>query len=366
MLAHELRNPLAAIRHAVDVLGEPVEDHETLEWARTVLDRQSRQLAAIVDDLLDIARITRGKITLRKVPVDFAAVVERAVEILTPPAKARSQRLALSIEGGPLWVEGDPARLEQIVVNLINNAIKHCDDGVHISAQIQREGKDVLLRVCDNGTGIDPDRLDHIFELFAQMPASTERGADGLGIGLTLIKRLTEMHGGSVRALSEGRGKGSEFQVRIPAWDAPVVPAAAPLEVRREATATASPRKPERILIVDDNEDSTRGLTRILERRHYEVRTVHTGAAALGAAQDFRPDVILLDIGLPGMNGHQVAEQLRANGFSETVLIAITGYGQERDIARSRQVGCDFHFVKPVDTDALLGAIDGTMPDGRL
>lgn len=363
-LAHELRNPLAAIRHAVEVLKEAAPDPESLAWARTVLDRQSHQLAAIVDDLIDVARITHGKVSLHKTPMDLEGAVQRTVQMLTPLAQSRHQHLEMSISGETLWVEADPARLEQIIVNLITNAIKYSDDEARIWVQVSREGNELLLRVRDTGIGIEADSLERIFELFAQVPATSERGSGGLGIGLTLIKRLAEMHGGSVTVFSEGRGKGSEFCVHLPALN-PSPPSRDEPPAAAENAAAPPPRakrQPERILIVDDNEDSARGLARILDRRGYTVQTVHQGTAALSASQEFQPDVVLLDIGLPGMNGHQVAEQLRAHGFRETLLLAITGYGQEQDIARSREAGFNFHFVKPVELAPLLAAIEGHEP----
>ncbi|HEY0790737.1 MAG TPA: PAS domain-containing protein [Chthoniobacterales bacterium] len=356
MLAHELRNPLAAIGNAVN-LGTGSSEAEEVEWSMEVINRQLRHLTRLIDDLLDVSRITRGKIQLRKERLDAAAILNSAVEAVRPVVEERQHELTLSFRPGALFVEADPTRLEQILVNLLTNAAKYTESGGRIVLQARREGGEIVFSVRDNGVGIPAEKLPGMFELFAQGDRSLARSEGGLGIGLTLVRSLTEMHGGSVSAMSEGLGNGSEFIVRLPAAPAESTLYRSSLSSPAKATA-ALPSVPRRILVVDDNVDSAHGTARLLRRRGHEVQMAHDGPSALGMARAFLPEFVLLDIGLPGMDGYQVASRLRSeHGLDKVVIIAVTGYGQDEDQRRSRAAGFDHHLVKPIDHDALLRSI---------
>jgi signal transduction histidine kinase/DNA-binding response OmpR family regulator len=349
MLAHELRNPLAPIRNAAQVLRLLGLENPTLDWARDVLDRQVGQMVRIVDDLLDVSRITRGKIQLRTEPVDVAAVVARAVETSRPLIDARRHGLSVALPPEPLRAEADPARLAQVLANLLNNAAKYTEEGGQIWLDVAREAGEVVFRVRDTGIGIPREMLASVFELFTQADRSLDRSQGGLGIGLTLVKSLVEMHGGSVRASSEGPGKGSEFVVRLPALPADPPPPSA--NGSREVAGAGARR---RVLVVDDNVDGADSLAILLRAARHEVAVSHDGAAALREAEAFRPEVVLLDIGLPGMSGYEVARRLRQlPGLEGVLLVALTGYGQDEDRQRSRDAGIDHHLVKPADPQAL-------------
>src|SRR4051812_33168956 len=350
MLAHELRNPLAAISNAVQVAGR-ADDRESREWSREVIDRQVRHLSRLMDDLLDVSRITRGKITLKWDIIDTVPVLETAVESVRRLVEERRHELDVSLPPGPLWVKADATRLEQIVVNLLTNAAKYTESGGRISLSASREGEDVAFSVRDNGVGIPPESLPSMFELFTQGDRTLARSEGGLGIGLTLVKSLAEMHGGSVTARSNGPGTGSEFVVRLPSASP------APEGRKDGAPSTADQRPCRRVLIVDDNEDMARGMARLLKLLGHAVATAHDGPSAVEAARSHRPDYVLLDIGLPGMSGYEVAKRLREDGFLDTVIIAVSGYGQEEDRRRSKLAGFDHHLVKPLDHDALLQLI---------
>ncbi len=355
MLAHELRNPLAAIAAATSVSRLGDVDAETLAWTRDVTDRQARQLGRLVDDLLDVSRINSGKIRLRMERVDASTVVAQAVETVRPIVAERAQTLEVVVGPGPFAVDADPARLEQVLVNLLNNASKYTDEGGRITVEARREGDSLRFAVRDTGIGLDAEMLPKVFDLFAQVEDSMARSRGGLGIGLTLVRTLAEMHGGSVSARSDGPGRGSEFAVTLPAApaDAEVPPARRP---DRNGTALAPGRR--RVLVVDDSVDTARALDRLLTRSGHAVRVAHDGESALGIALEFRPDVVLLDIGLPGRDGYEVAAALRARAESgRPTLIALSGYGQAHDLARSRDVGIDIHLVKPVDFDTLLALV---------
>jgi PAS domain S-box-containing protein len=347
MLAHELRNPLASINFAAQSLNGRA-TREDLEQARDVVERQVKHLARLIDDLLDVARVTRGTIRLRKELVDVAPIVTRAVETARPLIAARKQRLTTSVTPGASWLEADPIRLEQILWNLLDNAAKYTEEGGQIRVSVERQDPDVVIRVRDTGMGIAPEDLPRIFELFAQGDRSLARSEGGLGIGLTLVRVLAELHGGSVSAQSDGYGTGSEFLVRLPAEEPPPA-GAGPSE------STEAIRGGMRVLVVDDNEDYVRGLVDVLELLDLDVRTAGDGVSALEAARSFRPEVVLLDIGLPGLDGYQVARRLRAQDCGKDArIIAITGYGSEEDRLRSREAGFDLHLVKPVDFQALV------------
>ncbi len=345
MLAHELRNPLASVTNAATLLLEGAGESDRA-WAAEVITRQSGQLARLVDDLLDVSRITRGKIELRKERLDAARSLESACEAVAPEIAARHHSLLADFPRGELWLDADQTRLEQIVVNLLANAAKYSRDRSHIRLSAQQADGEIIIRVSDDGIGIPPERIPEMFELFAQGERSSARSEGGLGIGLTVVRGLCELHGGSIGAHSEGLGHGSTFTVRLPA--APVLPTS-----RRDGHTplpSPPPRTGTRILVVDDNVDTAAGLSRLLTRRGYLVELAHDGPAALEKARAFAPAAVLLDIGLPGMDGFQVASHLRADSDTAgAVILALSGYGQEEDRARSRAAGFDHHLVKPID-----------------
>ena len=346
MLAHELRNPLAPVRNAVQILRLSGISPETAEQARAVIDRQVQHLVRLVDDLLDVSRIMRGKIELRKQRLDLAGVVARAVETAQPIIDAHGQRLEVALPAEPLWVEGDLVRLTQVLANLLNNAAKFTERAGRIFLTATREADAVEVRVGDTGIGIAPELLPKVFDLFVQADRSIARSQGGLGIGLTVVKHLVELHGGTVSVTSAGTGQGSEFIVRMPTFAA--APAGGPpLAPGEEKPKVAHSR---RVLVVDDNVDAANSLAMLLRLNKHQVCEAHDGFAALQAADQFLPDVVLLDIGLPGLSGYDVAKRLRADPrFAEILVVAMTGYGQEEDRQRSRQAGFDHHLVKPVE-----------------
>ena len=351
MLAHELRNPLAAITTAVQ-LSTMSGVQDQINWSMEVINRQVKHLTRLIDDLLDVSRITRGKVELRKEKIDAYPVINGALEAIRPLIKQRNHELIVSLQAG-LRLDADPTRLEQILVNLLANAAKYTESGGTIWFTAEHEGNEIVIKVRDTGIGIPPEKLPQMFELFAQGDRSLARSEGGLGIGLTLVRSLAEMHGGSVTATSEGPGKGSEFMVRLPAVAAraeeiPRLPAKTP-----QANAHRA-----RILIVDDNVDMVRGLVRLLELLGHDVQTAYDGPTAIEAARVHRPAFVLLDLGLPGMDGYQVATRLRQEqGSQDAVIIAVTGYGQEDDRCRSREAGFDHHLVKPIDRNVLVTLI---------
>lgn len=361
MLAHELRNPLASVANAATLMREGVDEGDR-EWAADVITRQSGQLARLVDDLLDVSRITRAKIDLRKQRIDIATILESACEVVAREVAARNHTLLADFPRGALWVDADPTRLEQIVGNLLTNAVKYTPDQGHIVLSAQQADGEVIIRVSDDGIGIPPQRIPEMFELFAQGARTPARSEGGLGIGLTVVRGLCELHGGSVSAESEGPGKGSTFTVRLPA-------AEIHLEQNRDRHSpveSPAPRTGTRILVVDDNVDTAAGLSRLLKRRGYVVEVAHDGMTALKKAYTFLPAVVLLDIGLPGMDGYEVARRLRAEPTAAgAVILALSGYGQEDDRANSRAAGFDQHLVKPIDfgvLQTLLGEFLRTSP----
>lgn len=350
MLAHELRNPLAAVKNAV-ALQRVSDVPENQIWALEVIERQTTQLARLVDDLLDVSRITSGKIRLRKKHVDAAVVLDSAVEATQFLINERKHSLSCAYEHGLFWLEADAARLEQIVVNLLTNAAKYTDAGgkIDLRAELDDDAT-IMISVSDNGLGIPPEKLPEMFELFAQGERSIARSEGGLGIGLTIVKRLTELHGGTISAYSEGAGKGSMFTVRLPA----AIQSRDQTEKIRNIEAHAANARGTRILVVDDNHDTADGLRRLLELGKYTVRIAHNGLEALDIGRGFQPQVIILDIGLPGMDGYTVAASVRDEEYGrEALIVALTGYGQEEDRRRSHLAGIDHHFVKPVDFDEL-------------
>jgi signal transduction histidine kinase/DNA-binding response OmpR family regulator len=353
MLAHELRNPLAPIRSAVQVLLSDRASHGQQQWSKEVIARQVQQMVRMVDDLLDVSRITRGKITLQPEPVDIRAVVADAVETSRPVVDQRRQELSVSLPTEPLRVKGDAARLAQVVANLLNNAAKYTEEGGQIWLNVESENGEVIVRVRDTGVGIAPEMLSRIFEPFAQADRSIDRSQGGLGIGLTLARRLIELHGGRISVQSDGPGKGSEFVVRLPAL--PNLE-----EVRMSNGRHSGSLQPTRMrtLIIDDNVDGADSLALLLGTLGLDVRTAYDGPSGLIAASEFQPEVVLLDIGLPHMDGYEVARRLRGElSLKESLLIALSGYGQAEDRQRSKDAGFNHHLLKPVSCDVLLDLI---------
>jgi PAS domain S-box-containing protein len=359
MLAHELRNPLAPIRNALHVMKQPGASALLLRQVREMAERQAQHMGRLLDDLLDVSRISRGRIELRKELVDVAAVVHRTIEAVRPLLEERRHEVEVALPPGPLRVEADPTRLEQILMNLLNNAAKYTDPGGHIRVSAERDGGEVVLRVRDTGIGIAADMLPKVFDLFVQAERRLDRAQGGVGIGLTLVKRLTELHGGRVEAHSEGPGRGSEFVVRLPAA-AEQDRGGEPPAGQRPEDATPHRR---RVLVVDDNTDAADSLALLLRLAGQDVRAAYDGPSALALAGEFRPELVFLDIGMPGMDGYEVARRLRQQpGVDGLTLVALTGWGQEEDRDRSREAGFDLHLIKPVEPGALdrLLAAQGT------
>jgi signal transduction histidine kinase/DNA-binding response OmpR family regulator len=347
MLSHELRNPLAPITNAVHVLQINDTDAKRHDWAREVIGRQVKQLSRLVDDLLDVSRITQNKIELKIEAVDVAAVVAVAVETVRPLIDTQEHALSVLLPEQPMRIRGDFARLAQVLANLLNNAAKYTDRKGRIALIAEQEGAEIVFRIRDSGIGIPASALPTIFDLFTQVEQTLDRSQGGLGIGLTLVERLVKMQGGSVSASSAGKNLGSEFIVRLPAM--PVDQRVAAGRRAAERYTTSSPGE-FAVLIVDDNRDATDSMAMLLAMEGYDVRVAYDGAQALDAVRAARPDVILLDIGLPGMDGYQVAQRVRADlDNSSIVIVAVSGYGQEEHRSRSTQAGCDHHLVKPIE-----------------
>jgi PAS domain S-box-containing protein len=346
MLAHELRNPLAPIRNSVELMRQAETLDPSFQPSREMVERQVKNLARLVDDLLDVSRITQGSIRLRKEVVDLNTILERAVDATRPLIESRAHDLALSLPPESIRLEADPTRLEQIVANLLNNAAKYTMPGGRLSLSATRDGKEAVIRVRDNGIGVPPDVLGRVFEPFVQSDGSLARSEGGLGIGLTLVRSLVEMHGGRVEAHSPGLGQGSEFVVRLPVR----VPQTAEALAPSSETAPRPLARPVRVLVVEDNIDAAESLATLLRVWGHDVQVVHDGLQALDTAREQRPEVVLLDIGLPGLDGYQVARRLRDEvGLDTSLLVAMTGYGQPEDRRRSREAGIHHHFVKPVE-----------------
>ena len=364
MLGHELRNPLAAIANAVHLMGTPGLGEPILDRARQAAARQAEHMGRLLDDLLDVSRVTQGKIALRDDEVDLAPVVESALEAARPLIESRAQTFSLDLAGGPLKVKGDAVRLAQVISNLLNNAARYTPVGGNIWLSVGRQAGEAQIRVRDDGNGIAPDLLPRIFDLFVQGERSLGRIEGGLGIGLTMVKRLVEMHDGRVDALSDGPGRGSEFVVSLPLVEGFRVQGSGRAG-RNPEPRTMNPHR--RILVVDDNADTAELLAMILEAEGHEVVVAHDGPAALEVAGGHRPDLVLLDLGLPGMDGYEVAERLRQMPcLGETPLVAFTGYGQDEDRERTARAGFAYHLVKPVDADALRRVLEGVpaRPEG--
>jgi PAS domain S-box-containing protein len=356
VLAHELRNPLAPIRNAVHLMASAPADDASQKTLRELIDRQSRHLARIVDDILDIARVTRGSLALERVPVDMADAARRAIEMTAPLVEANAHALEVSLPAQPIPVRGDLHRLTQVLGNLLNNAARYTPRGGRISLSAVRESGEAVVKVRDNGVGLDPALSERIFDMFVQGRSSLERVGGGLGVGLALARKIAELHGGALEAHSDGRGRGAEFTLRLP-LDAVSAPEQhPPAEATRAGATRAGAAR--RILVVDDNVDAATMLELLLRSLGHETRVVYDGASALKAATEFHPDVVLLDIGMPGLDGYEVARRLRAMKDRPRRIIAVTGWGQPADRQRSQEAGFDKHLVKPVEANELVRILD--------
>jgi two-component system CheB/CheR fusion protein len=346
ILSHELRNPLSAILNAAQLLQLGTKPGQESEEIYRLVDRQAQQMARLLDDLLDASRITQGKIAIRKDVVDVAAVVEEAVQTVRQIIEARGHELIVDSADELLAVEGDHVRLCQVIENLVGNAAKYTPDGGRIVVSQRCEDGEVVLRVRDNGRGIPSDMLDSIFDLFVQSDTTLDRAEGGIGVGLTLARALTELHGGTIIARSEGPGRGSEFEVRLPLSNRTVDrPAEQPVETKTDSV---------RVLIVEDNADSRETLKLLLELDGFEVAAAETGSEGLAAVRLQRPDVALIDIGLPGLDGYQVAKEIRRDPENRQIrLVALTGYGRPEDRQRVLAAGFDAHLVKPIRVESL-------------
>lgn len=348
MLAHELRNPLASICNAVHVVHLKGAQEPTLHRATAMIERQVKQLIRLVDDLLDISRVSRGKITLQKETVEVAAVIRQAVETSQPHIEAQQHQLQVELPVSTLRVEGDFTRLAQVVSNVLNNAAKYTDAGGSITVAVAQVGHEAVIRVRDNGRGIDPVALKSLFDLFYQVDRNLDRSDGGLGIGLSLVKSLVDMHGGQVEAHSEGLGKGSEFIIRLPC-----LAEEAALQATDILANSPVSSRTQRILLVDDNPDVADSMVMLLTIFGHEVLVAHDGKQAVEVALRERPAVVLLDIGLPGMDGYQACRAMRNGGLNDTLIVAMTGYGQEDDRRKAEAAGFDLHMPKPVDVQVL-------------
>ena len=352
MLAHELRNPLAPIRNAVHIMAQIPGSDPAQQQMRETIDRQSAQLTRIVDDMLDIARITRGSLAMEQGRLDLNEVVRHAVETSAPAIDAARHTLELDLPAEPVPVWGDTHRLAQLLSNLLNNSARYTPQGGSIAVRVRAEKSEAVVQVRDTGRGIEPDMLERIFDMFVQGRAPLERIGGGLGVGLALARRIAELHGGSLGARSEGPGRGSEFTLRLPL-------AHGRAEVREAKPDARRPGVERRVLVVDDNVDAARMLEMLLRSLGHETRVEHDGIAALRAAQEFRPDIVLLDIGMPGIDGYEVARRLRGlSQLRKMRIVAVTGWGQDADRQRSRDAGFDLHLVKPVDQNDLAKALN--------
>jgi signal transduction histidine kinase/ActR/RegA family two-component response regulator len=352
MLGHELRNPLAPIVTGIELIK--LRRGGQLDREHQVIERQVNHVVRLVDDLLDVSRITRGKIALRRQPVSISALVAKAVEMASPVLEENRHHLTLRVPPRGLWVDGDETRLSQVIANLLSNAAKYTEPGGHIEVEARREDGDILLRVADDGIGIASEMLPRVFDLFTQGQRGIDRSQGGLGLGLTLVRRLVEAHGGEVTAASEGVGRGSVFTVILPGLTHAGDEAGAPDRALKEAGGSR------RVMVVDDNKDAAELLAELLRGAGHAVVVAHDGPSALEIAERFQPEIAVLDIGLPVMDGYELGARLRRSGRIR--LVAVTGYGQEHDHARSREAEFELHLVKPIDPAALLAALDERPP----
>jgi two-component system CheB/CheR fusion protein len=350
-LAHELRNPLAPIRNAARVLATQRADPKAMQWCREVIGRQVAIMARLLDDLLDISRITRGKLELRREPVQLWSLLGNAIETSRPLLDAHRHELVVHLSDEPVRLRVDPVRITQVVSNLLNNAAKFTPDGGRIELSVRTTATEITIEVKDNGIGLPPDALQRIFTMFSQLDAHKDEEEGGLGIGLALVKGIVTMHGGHVAAFSEGPGRGSTFRVMLPRVPLPEAEPVAAVE----AAAASQPR---RILVVDDNHDIASSLALFLELEGHTVCVANSGAEAIGLAAEFQPDVALLDVGMPGMDGYELARRLRqVPSATHTTLVAVTGWGSQADKDKARQAGFEHHLTKPVDPDRLTELI---------
>jgi signal transduction histidine kinase/ActR/RegA family two-component response regulator len=346
-LAHELRNPLAPLRTGLDVL-KTAPGTEAAGRAREMMDRQLGHMVRLIDDLLDISRITLGKLILKPERLTLRSVIDAAVEASRPAIDAAHHLLLVSLPDAPIWLEADRTRLAQVVGNLLNNAAKYTPRGGRLEVRARREGNDAVIEVQDSGIGIPPETISEAFQLFSQLNRTLDRAQGGLGIGLALVRKLLDAHGGTIEAKSEGLGRGCTFTVRVPALpEAPVATSARPGEAPTLQQA-------QRVLVVDDNYDAADSLSMLLEALGHQTRTAHSGPEAVVAAEEFLPDLIFLDIGLPGLSGYEVARRLRKRAeIASAMLVALTGWGKEEDRRKALEAGFDVHLTKPVDLKAI-------------
>jgi PAS domain S-box-containing protein len=352
-LAHELRNPLSPIRNAVQVLQVAEGDRAMTASARAMIERQLKQLVRLIDDLLDVSRIAQGRLELRRERIDLARVLRLALEISRPLLETKQHNVSVIWPQEPLYVHGDEARLAQVFANLLDNSAKYSDGGAQITIAAMREGADALVKIADTGVGIGAERLPHVFEMY---PVEHRGGAvapDGLGIGLTLVKRLVELHGGTVDAASEGPGKGSTFTVRL-AFAAADIDSHRCSDTPPRGTRSARHADGTRVLVVDDNHDAAASLALLLDLNGYDIRTAKDGVEALEVAETFLPEFVLLDLGMPRLDGYQTAREMRKRPWGQSAkLLALTGWGQDEDKRRALEAGFDHHFTKPVDPGVL-------------
>lgn len=357
-LAHELRNPLAPLRTGLEILGL-LSDPQRLDETRSMMGRQLSHLVRLIDDLLDLARIQSDRLTFKKERLPLKSALELAVEASRPLIVEFGHRLVVTVPDEPIWLDADPARLAQAISNLLTNAAKYTPERGAIELSGAREGSEVVIRVQDNGLGIPPGMLTEVFEMFTQVNRTLDRSHGGLGIGLALVRRLVELHGGSVAAESAGLGQGSTFVIRLP----PACDSAGrgDEQVARESKEPSGRASSRRVLVVDDNIDGAVSLAMVLEINGHEVRTAHTGEDALAAARQFQPDVVFLDLGLNGMSGFEAAKRLRGEARQDKpILVALTGWGSDEYIRRSREAGFDYHVTKPIDIATMEGILSGT------
>jgi PAS domain S-box-containing protein len=357
-LSHELRNPLAPLRNSIALLRMADNSNEKSAPVHAMMERQVNHLVRLVDDLLEMSRISRGTLSLQRDRVELAAVVRNAVETSDPLIRAGGHELAVTLPPDPVWLRGDPVRLAQILANLLNNAAKYTDDGGHIALRASKDGEQAVISVRDNGIGIAPEALPRMFEMFSRGDRDSGRSQGGLGIGLALSRRLAQMHDGTLEARSDGPGTGSEFTVRLPL--------AKGAEEQQAADAATHPILTRtRVLVVDDNIDAAESLGMLLDFLGADVRLARDGPGALTAFEDYSPTVVLLDIGMPGMNGYEVASTIRSRHPSHpATLVALTGWGQDEDRRRAREAGFDHHLVKPAEIDALQHLLASLQPAG--
>jgi signal transduction histidine kinase/ActR/RegA family two-component response regulator len=344
-LSHELRNPLAPIRNALELMKRASDDRATMDRARSAMERQVLQMVRLVDDLLDVSRITRDKLELRRETVTLQSVLDNAVEAARPCIDEHQHRLSVTLPSQPVWLNVDPARAAQVFSNLLNNAAKYTDAGGQLQLTARVIGDEAIVSVIDNGIGIPPQQMTRVLEMFNQVDDSIERAEGGLGIGLSLSKRLVEMHNGRIELHAAPDGKGTEVEVRLLTTSVPLNrPSKQPVAM------DSAPASRRRVLVVDDNIDSAQTLAMVLDVMGHETRLANDGAEAVRLAQEFQPDVVLLDIGMPKLNGYEACRQIRAQVWAKDVrMVAVTGWGQDEDRRRSKDAGFDMHLVKPLD-----------------